>query len=48
MIVVNSVSKRFNRFQVLSECSMRVARGEIVAVDENLAIRIVEIVRGTG
>ncbi len=25
-----------------------VARGEIVAVDENLAIRIVEIVRGTG
>jgi glutamate/aspartate transport system ATP-binding protein len=32
VIVVSAVSKRFNRFQVLSECSLHVTRGEIVVV----------------
>ncbi len=32
MIIVDAVSKRFKSFQVLTECSLRVARGEIVVV----------------
>jgi glutamate/aspartate transport system ATP-binding protein len=32
VIIVDAVSKRFKSFQVLTECSLRVARGEIVVV----------------
>jgi glutamate/aspartate transport system ATP-binding protein len=32
VIIVDTVSKRFKSFRVLTECSLRVARGEIVVV----------------
>jgi glutamate/aspartate transport system ATP-binding protein len=32
VIIVDAVSKRFKSFQVLTECSLRIARGEIVVV----------------
>ena len=47
MIQIRQVSKWYGPFQVLTDCSTSIAKGEVVVIDENFGVRLTSIVTDT-